>query len=347
MSLEQFDFTEIEQMMGEIFVNSRLQFSEIVEGLISGEIDFSLHLIGQLIGEQFFYEIKACRSGLIHILVLVIIAAVFANFSGMFKGTQVSEISFSMLYMLLITICLNNFRILVDSATVHIERLASFMEVLSPLYFLAVAMATGSMTSVSFYQIILLVIYLIEVLIVSFLLPITQIYIIVKILSELSKEIQLSKFAELIETIVSWSLKTMLAGVIGLNIIQRILSPAIDSVKRGILIRGGEAIPFIGDIVSGGTEVVIGTAVLIKNGIGIAGMIICLVICITPIVQMTVTSIMYQVITALIQPISDKRMVNCIGSMADGSKMILKILFTTGILFLLTIAIVATTTGGV
>ena len=62
---------------------------------------------------------------------------------------------------------------------------------------------------------------------------------------------------------------------------------------------------------------------------------------------MTVTSIMYQVITALIQPISDKRMVNCIGSMADGSKMILKILFTTGILFLLTIAIVATTTGGV
>lgn len=347
MSLEQFDFTEIEQMMGDIFADSKLQFGEIVEGLISGEIDFSLRLIGQFIGEQLFYEIEASRNGLIHILVLVIIAAVFANFSGMFKGTQVAEISFSMIYMLLITICLNNFRILIDSATQHIGRLTGFMEVLSPLYFLSVAMATGSMTSVSFYQIVLLIIYCVEVLILNFLLPITQIYMIVRILSELSKEVQLSKFAELIETIVSWALKTLLAGVISLNLIQRLLSPAIDSVKRGVLIRGGESIPLIGDIVGGGTEVVIGTAVLIKNGIGIAGMIICLVICITPIIQMGVTSLMYQVISALIQPISDKRMVNCISSMAEGSKMILKILFTTGILFLLTIAIVASTTGGV
>lgn len=347
MSLEQFDFTEIEQMMSEIFSNSKLQFSDLVEGLISGETDFSLHLIGELIGEQFFYEIQASRNGLIHILVLVIIAAVFANFSGMFKGTQVSEISFSMIYMLLITICLNNFRILIDSAAQHIERLTGFMEVLSPLYFLAVAMATGSVTSVSFYQIILLIIYLIEAFILNFLLPITQIFIIIRILSELSKEVQLSKFAELIETIVSWSLKTLLAGVIGLNLIQRLLSPAIDAVKRGILIRGGESIPFIGDIVGGGAEIVIGSAVLIKNGMGIAGMFICLIICITPVVQLVVTSLMYQVVAALIQPISDKRMVNCISSMADGSKMILKILFTTGILFLVTIAIVASTTGGV
>ena len=175
----------------------------------------------------------------------------------------------------------------------------------------------------------------------------TQIYIIVKILSELSKEVRLSKFSELIETIVSWGLKTLLAGVIGLNVIQRILSPAIDAVKRGILIKGGEALPLIGDVVGGGTEVVIGTAVLIKNGIGIAGMFLCLVICLTPVMQMTVTTLMYQVVTALIQPISDKRMVNCIGSMAEGGKMILKILFTTGLLFLLTIAIVASTTGGV
>ena len=347
MSLEQFDFTEIEQMIGEMFVNSKLDFVEIVKGLIKGEIDFSFRLIGELIGEQFFYEINASRSGLIHILVLVIIAAIFANFTEMFKGTQVAEISFSMIYMLLITICLNNFRILIDSASQHIGRLTSFMEVLSPLYFLAVAMATGSMTSVSFYQIVLLVIYLVEVLILNFLLPITQIYMIIRILSELSKELRLSKFAELIETIVSWSLKTLFAGVVGINIIQRLLSPAIDSVKRGVLIRGGEAIPLLGDIASGGAEVVIGTAVLIKNGIGIAGMIICLVICVTPVIQMAVTSLMYQVITALIQPISDKRMVNCIGSMADGSKMILKILFTTGLLFLLTIAIVASTSGGV
>ncbi|MBQ8802434.1 MAG: stage III sporulation protein AE [Tyzzerella sp.] len=344
--MEQFDFSEIEDMMKEIFPDEKLNFKDTVIGLISGEVEFSLNLILDMISDQISYEMRASRSGIIHILLIVIVAALFANFSGMFKSTQVAEISFSMLYMLLITICLNNFRILVTSASENIEQLTGFMEVLGPVYFLAVALATGSATSVSFYHIVLILIYIIELLILSFLLPITQIYMVIRILSELSTEIHLSKFAELLETIVSWSLKTLLAGVVGLNVIQGLLSPAIDSVKRSVLTRGGESIPLIGDAIGGVTEVVLGTAVLIKNGIGVAGMVVCLVICLTPIVQMAVTALMYQLITALIQPISDKRMVNCVGSMADGSKMLLKIILTTSVLFLLTIAVVASTSGG-
>lgn len=344
--MEQFDFSEIEDMMKEIFPDEKLNFKDTVIGLISGEVEFSLDLILDMISDQISYEMRASRSGIIHILLIVIVAALFANFSGMFKSTQVAEISFSMLYMLLITICLNNFRILVTSASENIEQLTGFMEVLGPVYFLAVALATGSATSVSFYHIVLILIYIIELLILSFLLPITQIYMVIRILSELSTEIHLSKFAELLETIVSWSLKTLLAGVVGLNVIQGLLSPAIDSVKRSVLTRGGESIPLIGDAIGGVTEVVLGTAVLIKNGIGVAGMVVCLVICLTPIVQMAVTALMYQLITALIQPISDKRMVNCVGSMADGSKMLLKIILTTSVLFLLTIAVVASTSGG-
>ena len=102
----------------------------------------------------------------------------------------------------------------------------------------------------------------------------------------------------------------------------------------------------IGDLIGGSTEIVLGTAVLIKNGIGIVGMIICLIVCLPPLIQMGVTALLYQLVSAVAQPISDKRMVNCIGSVADGSKMLLKITATIGILFLLTIAVVAATTGG-
>ena len=314
--------------------------------LITGDIDFSFTLVKQLITDQFSYELRSSRSGMIHILLLVIIAAIFANFSSVFKSTQVSEISFSMLYMLLLTICLNNFRLLVDSAAINLEQMTGFMEVLGPVYFLAVAFATGSSTSVAFYQFILLLIYLIEVFIQSFLVPLTQIYLIVRILGELSPEIPLTKFGEFIETIVSWSLKTLLAGVVGLNVIQGLISPAIDAVKRSLVTKGSEIIPIIGDAIGGTAEIVLGTAVLIKNGIGVAGMIICLIICVAPIVQMAVTTLLYQLTAALMQPISDKRMVNCISAMAEGTKMLLRIVFTTGILFLLTIAVAAAMTGG-
>ena len=339
MNLETFDFAEIEQMITSIFGKQKINFVDLIKGLISGDEKLSLEEIGDWVWNQVFYEIEASKSGLAYILVLVFVAAVFANFSGMLKETQVAEISFSMIYMLIITICLSNFRILISNATENIEQLTGFVGVLGPVYFLAVTLATGSITSVSFYQILLLLIYLSEVLILNILLPMTQIYLVVRILSDFSKELHLSKFAELIELIISWTLKTITAAVFGVNLIQRLISPAIDTVKRG-------ALTIIGDITGGTTDVVIGTAVLIKNGIGVAGMIVCLMICLTPVIQMGISAFMYQAISALIQPISDKRMVNCISSMAEACKMILKIVLTVAMLFLLTIAVVASTTGG-
>ena len=344
--LQKFDFSEIDDMLVEIFPNKKLNVREVLGGLITGDLELSFELIKQVIVDQFTYEMRNSRSGMIHILLLVIVAAIFTNFSSVFKSTQVAEISFSMLYMFLITICLSNFRILVDAASMNLERLLEFMKVLGPVYFFAVALATGSSTSVMFYQLTLLLIFFVEMLILNFLIPITQIYVMIRILSELSPQIHLTKFAELIETVVSWILKTLLAGVVGLNVIQGLLSPAIDAVKRSIITKGTGAIPIIGDAISGTAEVVFGTAVLIRNGIGVVGMIVCLVISLAPLIQMAVTALLYQVIAALIQPISDKRMVDCVSSVADGSKLLLRIVFTTTMLFLLTIAVVAATTGG-
>ena len=344
--MEKFDFSEIDGMLAEIFPNEKLNFRSVLSGLISGDLEISFSLIKQLVVDEFTYEIRNSRSGMIHILVLVIVAAIFTNFSSVFKTTQVAEISFSMLYMFLITICLNNFRILIDAAVLNLERLLEFMKLLGPVYFFAVAFASGSSTSVTFYQLVLLLIFFVEILILNFLIPLTQIYLVIRILSELSPEIHLTKFAELIETIVSWTLKTLLAGVVGLNVMQGLLSPAIDAVKRSLITKGSGAIPIIGDAIGGAAEVVLGTAVLIRNGIGVVGMIVCLVICLAPLIQMAVTALLYQVIAALIQPVSDKRMVDCVSSVADGSKMLLRIVFTTGVLFLLTIAVVAATTGG-
>ena len=344
--LNKFDFSEIDDMLAEIFPNEKLNVREVLGGLITGDLELSFDLVKQVIVDQFNYELRNSRSGMIHILLLVIVAAIFTNFSSVFKSTQVAEISFSMLYMFLITICLSNFRILVDATTMNLDRLLEFMKLLAPVYFFAVALATGSSTSVMFYQLVLLLIFFVEMLILNFLIPITQIYLMMRILSELSPQIHLTKFAELIETVVSWTLKTLLAGVIGLNVIQGLLSPAIDSVKRSLITKGTGAIPIIGDVISGTAEVVFGTAVLIRNGIGVVGMIVCLIICLAPLIQMAVTALLYQVIAALIQPISDKRMVDCVSSIADGSKMLLRIVFTTAMLFLLTIAVVAATTGG-
>ena len=341
---EEFEFSEIEDLLDDIFPEKKTDFQDLIKGMLNGETEPSLQVIGEMISDQFFYEWKSSKAGMVHILLIVIVAAVFTNFSNVFQNQQISEISFYVLYLLLITIGLNSFRILIVSASENLERLIGFMKVLGPVYFLAVAFAAGSSTSILFYNLVLLLIYLVELVILNFLIPFVQVYIVVKVMNNLSEEDYLSKFAELCETVIAWTLKTLLAGVTGVNIIQGLLSPAIDSLKRSVVGRSAEAIPVVGDAIGGVTEVMLGTAVLIKNGIGVAGALVCIGICLVPMIQMAVVTLLYKLIAAMIQPVSDKRIVGCISSIADGSQMLLRIIFTTGVLFLLTIAVVTATT---
>lgn len=341
---KEFEFSEIEDLLDDIFPEKKTDFQDLIKKMLSGQTEPSLQVIGEMISDQFFYEWKSSKAGMVHILLIVIVAAVFTNFSNVFQNQQISEISFYVLYLLLITIGLNSFRILIVSASENLERLIGFMKVLGPVYFLAVAFAAGSSTSILFYNLVLLLIYLVELVILNFLIPFVQVYIVVKVMNNLSEEDYLSKFAELCETVIAWTLKTLLAGVTGVNIIQGLLSPAIDSLKRSVVGRSVEAIPVVGDAIGGVTEVMLGTAVLIKNGIGVAGALVCIGICLVPIIQMAVVTLLYKLIAAMIQPVSDKRIVGCISSIADGSQMLLRIIFTTGVLFLLTIAVVTATT---
>lgn len=339
-----FDFREINKAIQEIMPEKKMEFGETVMRVLTGETDLSADLLIRLLENRLFYEFQAGRKGLIQILLLAIIASLFANLSGVLKSQQISEIGFYVLYMLLISISLHSFQIVIDSATAGIENLLVFMKALGPVYFLAVALTSGSGTSIAFYQMVLFFIYMIELLVVNFLIPLLHIYMVVKILDHISSESYLSKFAELIEWGISWTSKTLLAAVVGLNVIQGLIAPAVDSLKRGILQKGVETLPGIGDAIGGATEVFLGTAVLMKNGIGAAGAIICILICAVPVLQIFGITFLYKVAAALIQPISDPRIVGCVSAVGDGSRLLLKLVCMTGLLFLITIAIVAATT---
>lgn len=343
--MQEFDFSEIDRVLEEIMPKKRVKFSDVLTEIMKGDLEKSFQLIGRLISEQLFYEFKHSKETLVHILLIAVIAAVFTNFSNVFQNKQIGEISFYILYLLLITVSLTSFQVVLDSVGERLQFLTVFMRTLGPVYFLAVAIAAGSGTSMMFYNLVLFLIYLVEVLILNFLLPLLHIYVVVKMLNYLSAEEYLSKFSELIELVIVWTLRTLLTAIIGLNLIQGLIAPALDSLKRGVVTKGLEALPAVGDALGGVTKVLLGTAVLIKNGIGVTGALICIAICAVPAMQMLVMTLMYKMIAAFIQPVSDKRIVGCISSVGDGSRLLLRLVFTTAVLFLLTIAIVAATTG--
>ena len=342
--LSEFDFDEIEDSLRIMFPREKISFSEVVSELMSGDIAGVGKIFVEYLSDRIFYEFRYNRENLVYMLLVALTAAVFTNFAGAFQNRQVSEISFYILYMLLITLCLTAFRIATQGLEEQLDSLLDFMRVLCPSYFLAVAFASGSVTSLFFYNVILFLIYAVEIVVVRFLLPVINVYIMVQVLGNLTGEDFLSEFAGLLQKIVSWILRTLLAGIIGINVVQGLLAPAVDTLRRSALTRTAEALPWVGNAVGGTAEVVLGTAVLIKNGIGMAGAIITVLICAVPVLRMLILAFLYRLAAALVQPVSDKRITGCISSVSEGYELLVRVIFTAGVLFLLTIAVVAAST---
>ncbi len=342
--MAEFDFDEIEESLQDMFPGEKISFQDVVGSLMSGDTEETGSLLVEYLTDLIGYEFRYNRHNLVYILLIALSAAVFRNFAGAFQSRQISDISFYVLYMLLITLCLTSFQTAAQGLESRLDALAGFMRVLCPSYFLAVAFASGSATSLFFYNVILFLIYLVELVIVRFLLPVIHIYIMVRVLGNLTGEDFLSEFAELIRKIVTWILRTLLTCVVGINVVQGLLAPAVDTLKRSALTRTAEALPWVGNVLGGTADIVLGTAVLIKNGIGMAGAVIAVLICALPLLQMALMALMYKLAAALVQPVSDKRITACISGVSEGYEMMVRVIFTAGLLFLLTIAVVAAST---
>lgn len=338
------DTSEIDNIMGDIFVDSKVRFTDLLAVVLSGEYEEVNEVAYQYLVEQFFYELSYSKTAMVHILMLTILASIFTNFSNAFGNEQIASMGFYILYLLLLIVTLQSFQVIMEEVILNMELVLAFMSALCPVYFLAVAIASGNNSAIVFYNLTLLYIYLVELLVLSVVLPLVNTYIVVEVLNYLTAEKRLSKLSKLVKMLIDWILKILLAGVVGLNVIQGLISPMIDNVQRTIWLKGAEAIPVVGDVMSGTGEVVIGTLKLIKNGIGVVGLILCIAITSGPVIQLGILTLMYKFVAAVVEPVSDKRISSCLYSVGEGCQFLLKAMISVSILFLVTIAVVATTT---
>lgn len=341
--LDEFDFDELDRSLKNLLPESPYTFEELFVHIRNGEWDEVKSNLVKAISDQCFYELQYHKQTFIRLILIAIIAAVFTNFSNAFQNRQISEISFYVLYLLMLALSLNSFQLAVGSIEKDLEHLLAFMQVLCPTYFLSVAIAVGGNTSIIFFNIILFIIYLVEVLVLSMVMPGIHIYVMIQMINYMTEEESFSGLAELIETFICWSLKGLTGFVIGINVVQRLLAPALDDLKRSVITRGAQAIPAIGGALSGSVELLLSTAIVIKNSIGIAGILICLILMVGPFIKLLFFIVVFKAASAIVQPVSDKRITGVLSGISKGGELLLRAFYTVSVLFLITIAIVAST----
>lgn len=343
---DNYDYSEIQDVIDDVMNGgNKFDFNDYIDKLINGEEAFSFSDIGKQLLSSIKGEINGNISTFINLVTIALIAALFTNLSMAFKNNQVSETGYYITYLLLFGLLISSFIIASQIAATTISAILDFMKALAPTYLMSVAFCTGATTSMVYYEAALLLITLVDFLIVKVIIPMINFYLVIMLANNLSKEDTLSKLAGLFSSAIDWLLKSLLAAVIGFNTIQGLIVPVADQVKRSVLLKASEAIPAVGDALGGVTETVLGAGVLLKNAIGVAGLIVIISICAVPFIKLLMITVVYKVGSAALQPISDKRFIECISASAKSASMLLKTVFVGAVLFILSITIVAVTTG--
>lgn len=278
------------------------------------------------------------------ILVLGIVAALFVNFTDLFQNHQVSDIAFYFVYLLMITVLLNAFVSAVSIVREILETVTTFMKLYIPTYMVAVGSTSGIASASVYYQILLFVVYLIEWGYLSVLLPVVYTYILLTVINGIWMEEKLTLLLELLHKAIGVSLKITLGIITGFSLLQAMISPVIDSLQTSALKKAMSAIPGIGGLTEGMFEMVLGSAVLIKNSIGLYITFVLILLCCIPILRLTLYAAAVKISAALIGIVSDKRMTNCANRVGDGNIMLLKIALSSIGMFVIQIAIITYTT---
>ncbi len=338
------DFGEIQELLDEV-LGRGIDFQELAEQGTKGKSLLSWDTIASLLQRVFLQELLQQKQLWMHILILAIAAAVLIHFADVFQSRNVSQISFCMIYMILFLLLAVSFKNCMQIASEVLGNMRDFMIVLAPAYLLALTLTSYVTSAGVYYEFILFLITAVQWFLEAFILPCIEIYVLLVMVDSLSKDARLSRFLDLAMLVVGWGLKAALALVMGFHMIQGLVSPAADAFRTAVAGRGIGLVPGVGELSGSVVDLALGSAMLIKNGIGAAALVVLLFLCLVPLVKLAIIMVAYYVLAAVLQPVSDERITGCLAGMGNAVRLLFQTVFTVLLLFLLTVALATAMTG--
>lgn len=330
---------------GRLFPEYAFDGKAVMQLILQGNVWEAVKELGSGITGVFQSQTGEIRTIFFTILVLGIVAAVFTNFADLFQNHQVSDIAFYFVYLLMIALLLKAFAGGALIVQEILNNITTFMKLYIPTYIIAVGSASGIASATVYYQVLLFIIYLVEWGYMSVLLPVVYSYVLLTVINGVWMEEKLTLLLELLDKILSVSIKITLGIVTGFSILQSMISPVIDSLQSSALKKALSAIPGIGGLTEGMFEMVLGSAILVKNSIGLYITLVLIGLCCIPVLKLVLLVLVMKLGAALIGIVSDKRLTNCANRVGNGNIMLLKMALSSIGMFVVQIAVITYTTG--
>lgn len=310
-----------------------IDVNELFTSAITGKIDNDtiIKSIVSLVGK----EVLNCATVLGSILVIIIIHSILKSISEGLENKNVAQITYYVQYILIVTLIMANFSDILQMVKTSIQNLVGFMNSLVPLL-ITLMLTTGNFASAGILEpIILFIITFIGNFITTILLPFVLISTALAIISKVSSRIQVDKLSKFFNSTVVWTLGVVLTLFVGIISVEGSLSSTVDGITaKTTKAAVSNFIPVVGKILGDAVDTVMGCSNILKNAVGIVGVVVVIAICVGPIIKLAILMGLYYLAGAVCQPIADEKIVKLLEETGNTFKMLLAIMCSVSVMLI-------------
>jgi stage III sporulation protein AE len=336
---ENFDFSGMESVIkkGESAFTPDLK--DMFLKALNGEIELSPSIMADTLLRLLFNEIYLNIGLMRNIVILGVFSAAIKVFMDSFKNKNIAEIGFYVSYAAMVITLLSSFYI---SAGILNDMVVSVTELIEsgvPLFVSLVIMSGNFTGGYVFNSIMIFSARFVSRFIMIFIGPAVMSMALLQTVNYLAENDTLTHFSKLIKNIVSWTVRAIAIGLVSIISIQKLSAPLINSLALKTAKSTVNAVPIVGGILTGAVESILQWTAACRGGVLIVLIFAMVSVCLIPIVKLIALIFVYKLTAAVIQPVCDKRFVDCVNSVGDYTAILLSCGTVVSLMFLVCVVI--------
>ena len=175
-------------------------------------------------------------------------------------------------------------------------------------------------------------------------LPLFMVSFVFGIINNLSDNIKLDKFNSFISSLFKWCVGLIFTLFFAVFTIQGISAGTFDSLSiRTTKYTIKSYIPIMGGYLSDGMDLILSSTILIKNTVGLVGILMIISTIISPLIEIVVFSLLLKLVSAILQPMGNNKTSNFLMSTSKSITMLSSCIIAVGFMYLISVGLVMTT----
>ena len=313
----------------------------VAEMIMNGSDRFSLAAVAGALLKFLLHEVLVNGKLLASIVLLTVFSMILETVQSAFERNTVSKIAYSICYMVLLLIAVNSFSVAVGYAKSAISGMIDFMIAMVPVM-LTILAAMGNITTVAvMHPLIVFMIHTVGTFIYTVVFPLLFFSAVLHIVSSLSDKYKVTQLANLLRSVSVTALGIIMAVFLGVISVRGWTGAAADGLTiRTAKYITGNFIPVVGKMFSDAADTVAGASLLVKNTVGLAGVVIIVLLCLFPAIKIITLAMIYNFAAAVMQPLGGNPIIGCLQTIGKSLIYVFAAVASVGLMFFLAVTII-------